>query len=187
MTDIYVLASIIKMRKLYLILCFSVLNLFSQQKEFSSHEVEFFVDGKSKKIRKLEAQILTKNDTLIGEFKDGKLIFPFIKEPFMLKMKVNNQTLSSNEIESIHFINSNSKMLFGKVKNFKKLESAALKNGTEETDLDWIKYSNSFCVVNGSNYFINVNNWTKIKKLIFVIINPQKSSMLTIQQEVSKK
>ena len=177
------------MRKsiLNLILLFTVVNLFGQQEGFSSHEVEFYVDGEAKKIKSLEALVITKNDTLIGEFKAGKLFFPFIKETFILKMKVNNQALSSNEIESTHFINSNSKILFGKVKKFKKLESLALKNNTNEADSDWVRDSNSFIVINDSNYFIKVNDWTKIEKLIFVIINPQVTgTLLTIQQEISK-
>ena len=50
------------MRKsiLNLILLFTVVNLFGQQEGFSSHEVEFYVDGEAKKLNLLKHLLLQK-------------------------------------------------------------------------------------------------------------------------------
>ncbi|WP_117884541.1 hypothetical protein [Aureibaculum luteum] len=156
---------------LTLLLSISVLLTYGQ-KEFSSHTLRFFKNNIENKIKASEISILVDGNKIPGE-KVGKLYqFPKIDstKTFEFIVEINKVEFKAGPYKS-WFLNSGSEITLGVLTKIDELLSVAEYNGMKKQEEDFELFSKRFFIINNM-YTIDIKGYKKIKRLDFLIINP---------------
>ena len=161
------------MKTILLTILFSIsVNLTFGQTDYSMHSIEFFKNDKEKNIKVSEVWIVVDGTKIksekVGEFHR----FPIIdsSSTFEFGIKTNRMEFESGSYKAWR-LNNGSNITLGKITRIDKLLSVAEYNDMEESDDDYEIFEKRFFIADDT-YTIDINEYEKIKRLDYLIINP---------------
>src|SRR5690606_38653479 len=146
-------------------------NLTYCQTDYSMHSVKFFENKTEKDFKVKEISIIVDGIKINGEKIGTNYRFPKIDstKTFEFHIKTNKMDFDSGSHKA-WILNNGSNIMIGKITRIDKLLSVAEYNGMEKEDGDYEVFSKRFFLPN--DYTIDINEYEKIKRLDYMILNP---------------
>lgn len=160
------------MKTILLTILFSIsTNLTFGQTDYSMHSINFFENNKEKSIKVSEIWIIVDGTKIQGEKIGAFYRFPIIDstKTFEFGIKTNKMDFESGTYRAWR-LNKGSSITLGKITRIDKLFSVAEYNEMEESENDYEIFAKRFFIAD--NYTIDINEFRKIKRLDYLIINP---------------
>lgn len=160
------------MKTILLTFLFSIsTNLTFGQTDYSMHSVNFFENNKEKSIKVSEIWIIVDGTKIQGEKIGAFYRFPIIDstKTFEIGIKTNKMDFESGTYRAWR-LNKGSSITLGKITRIDKLLSVAEYNEMEESENDYEIFAKRFFIA--GDYTIDINEFRKIKRLDYLIINP---------------
>lgn len=161
------------MKNILLTIFFSIsANLTFGQTDFSMHSIKFFKNDNERSINVSEIWNIVDGIKIVGE-RIGELYrFPIIDSTttFEFSIKTNRMDFESGTYQAWR-LNKGSSITLGKITCINKLLSVADYNGMKESEDDYDTFAKRFFIA-GDNYTIDINDYEKVKRLDYLIINP---------------
>ncbi len=158
--------------KTILLIIFSIsANLTFCQTDYSIHSINFFKNNKEKSVRVSEIWIIVDETKIQGEKIGASYRFPRIDstKTFEIGIKTNKMEFESGTYRAWR-LNKGSSITFGKITRIDKLLSVAEYNDMKESEDDYEIFAKRFFIAD--DYTIDINEFRKIKRLDYLIINP---------------
>ena len=147
-------------------------NLIFSQPDFSMHSINFFKNEKQKNIKVLEIWVVVNGTKIQGEKFGASFRFPIIDSTttFDLVIVTNRMQFESDGYNA-WILNKGSSITLGKITRINKLISVAEYNEMDKSEVDFDTFAKRFFIADG-NYTIDINNYQRVKRLDYLIINP---------------
>lgn len=176
------------MKTILLTILFSIsVNLIFGQTDYSMHLIEFFKNDKKKNINVSEIWIVVDGIKVSGEKIGDFFRFPLIDSTltFEFGIKTNRMEFNSGPFKA-WILNTGSNITLGKLTRIDKLLSVAEYNGMEKSDDGYDFFAKRFFIAD-NQYTIDIDDFKKVKRLDYLIINPGSGSYVLTQKTVKLK
>ena len=160
-------------KNILLTILFSIsANLTFGQTGYSLHSIKFFRNNDEKSINVSKIWIVVGGEKIQGEKVGEFYRFPLIDSTrtFEFGIETNRMEFESGTYQT-WILNKGSSIILGKITRINKLLSVAGYNGMNKSEDDYDTFAKRFFIAD-DKYTIDINDYKKIKRLDYLIINP---------------